>query len=225
MTEEFVLLEHASTAPSVRRRLCSCALAAVALGSFGMPVHAGGGPLGIDHRLPYDDHGIWSRPTQELVLDALIAGEIGGALWEGGESRVGRTLWESIDASGAGELSSELLKRVFSRVRPIDANDPDLWFQGSPNESFPSGEVTAVTSIITPFVLEYRKDRPAVYALELLPVYDAVARMKVQAHWQTDVIAGFALGTTWGYLAHRRNTPFVLEMLPQGFMVGVSKRF
>src|SRR4030095_13710078 len=120
MTKEFVPVEHALSAASVRRRLCSYALAAFVLASFGMPVHAGAGPLGIDHRLPYDDHGIWSRSTQEAVLDSLIAGDIGGALWEGGENRVGRTLWQSIDASGAGALSSALLKRVLSRVRPLD---------------------------------------------------------------------------------------------------------
>jgi len=199
--------------------------AAFALTFFCAPLHAAGGPLNIDHRLPFDDHGIWSRSVQELLLDSMIAGEIGGAVCEGGETRVGRTLWYSIDASGAGALSSELFKRVFSRVRPNETNDPDLWFQGDSHESFPSGEVTAVTAIVTPFVLEYRADRPAVYALELLPVYDAIARMKVQAHWQTDVIAGFALGTAWGYLVRGRDTPFVLSVLPHGVMVGVSKRF
>ena len=31
--------------------------------------------------------------------------------------------------------------------------------------------------------------------------YAAVARMKLQAHWQTDVLAGFAPGTATGVLA------------------------
>ena len=46
--------------------------------------------------------------------------------------------------------------------------------------------------------LEYGHDNPAVYALELLPLYDAIARVKVQSHWQTDVLAGFALGAVTG---------------------------
>ena len=66
---------------------------------------------------------------------------------------------------------------------------------------------------------------PAVYALELLPVYDAVARMKVQAHWQTDVLAGFAVGTAAGYYAHSRDEPFILNLLPHGFEVGVRYRW
>ena len=65
-----------------------------------------------------------------------------------------------------------------------------LWFK-SGNRSFPSGEVAEISSIITPYVLEYRHDHPGVVGARA-PAYDAVARMKVQAHWQTDVLAGFA---------------------------------
>jgi undecaprenyl-diphosphatase len=30
-------------------------------------------------------------------------------------------------------------------------------------------------------------------------VYDAIARVKTHGHWQSDVIAGWALGTAGGY--------------------------
>jgi acid phosphatase family membrane protein YuiD len=185
---------------------------------------AGGGPLGIDHLLPYDDSGIWNRRYQQAVEYGLIVTEVAGALWEGGESRFGRTLWQSIDASVAGGISAQLLKVSFSRVRPIDSNgNPDLWFQGHGNESFPSGEVTLASAVVTPLVLEYGHDRPLVYALELLPLYDAVARMKVQAHWQTDVLAGFALGSAAGWLMHRNpDTPYILRLMPHGIYVGLK---
>jgi hypothetical protein len=62
-----------------------------------------------------------------------------------------------------------------------------------------------------------------VYALEVLPAYDMVARVKVRGQWQSDVLAGFAIGTTFGYLAHRREMPFILNLLPHGFMVGLHK--
>jgi undecaprenyl-diphosphatase len=119
------------------------------------------------------------------------------------------------------------MKVTFSRVRPIDSGgDPNLWFKGHGNESFPSGEVTLVSSVVTPFVLEYRHDQPWVYALELLPVYDAIARMKVQAHWQTDVLAGFALGTAAGYLIHSSpSSPFILKVMPHSIYVGLSQKF
>jgi hypothetical protein len=188
---------------------------------------AGGGPFGIDHEWSYDNSGIWSRSNQQVLEYGVIAFEVGGAVWEGGDTRFGRTLWQSIDASAASSVVALALKYATSRVRPIDSGgDPNLWFKGHGNQSFPSGEVTLVSSVMTPIVLEYRHDDPWVYGLELLPVYDGIARMKVQAHWQSDVIAGFALGTAAGWLMHSNpNTPYVLSVLPHGFYIGLKKSF
>jgi acid phosphatase family membrane protein YuiD len=185
---------------------------------------------GIDHLVPYDDSGIWKRSNQEFVEYGLIAAEVGGALWEGGESRLGKTFWRSIDSSVAAGLVAQVMKVTFSRVRPRDSGpppgDPNLWFQGHGNQSFPSGEVTAVSSIVTPFMLEYGHDHPGVYALALLPVYDAIGRVKVQAHWQTDVLAGLALGTGTAWLIHRSpNSPFILKVMPHGIYVGLKHSF
>jgi undecaprenyl-diphosphatase len=85
--------------------------------------------------------------------------------------------------------------------------------------------VALASAAVTPFVLEYAKDHPAVYALEALPVYDAIARMKLQAHWQSDVIAGLALGAAAGYYASHRDTPLFLNVMPQSIVVGLKKRF
>jgi hypothetical protein len=188
---------------------------------------AGGGLFGIDHELTYDNSGIWRRTNQEVLEYGLIGGEVVGAIWEGGETRFGRTLWQSVDASAASGVVALAMKYAFSRVRPIDSNnDPNLWFKGHGNQSFPSGEVTAVSSIITPVVLEYGPEHPLTYALELLPVYDGIARMKVQAHWQSDVLAGFALGTGTGWLIHRNpNSPFILRVMPHEIYVGIGTRF
>jgi membrane-associated phospholipid phosphatase len=49
--------------------------------------------------------------------------------------------------------------------------------------------------------------------------------MRVQAHWQSDVLAGSALGTGAGWLKHRNpNTPYILSIMPHGIYVGVSKK-
>ena len=53
---------------------------------------------------------------------------------------------------------------------------------------------------------------PWIWALEALPVYDAIARLKSQAHWQTDVIAGGLLGTGFGYWVTTRNTPLSVQI-------------
>lgn len=196
----------------------------------GAPCLAGDrGPFGIDYLVTYDDSGIWKRSNQQALEYGLIAAEVGGALWYGGESRLGKTFWRSIDASVAAGIVAQVMKYSFSRVRPIDSGpggDPNLWFKGHGNESFPSGETTAVSSIVTPFILEYGHDHPAVYALALLPVYDAIARVKVQAHWQSDVLAGVALGSGTAWLIHRSpNSPFILQVMPHGIYVGLSKHF
>ena len=186
---------------------------------------AGGGPLGIDHRVTFDDSGIWQRKYQQDLMTLMIGGEIVGAVWEGGETRLGKTFWQSIDASVLGGVSAEALKITTSRKRPSETDNPNEWFKGDNHRSFPSGEVTTASAIVTPFVAEYREDHPSVYALEILPAYDMVARVKVWGHWQTDVLAGFALGTGWGVYAHSREQPLILSVLPHGFMVGLHKKF
>jgi len=184
-----------------------------------------GGSLGIDHKVQSDNDGIWLRPAQKVVLYASVAAAAGGAIWEGDESRLGRTLWQSIDASIGGSIASEAMKRTFTRVRPANTDDPNQWFQGGSNRSFPSGEVTTVTAVITPLVLEYGREYPLVYALELLPLYDGISRVKTQGHWQSDVLAGFVLGSATGYLAHSFKQPLVLTVLPRGFAIGLKAKF
>jgi undecaprenyl-diphosphatase len=184
---------------------------------------AAGGPLGIDHRLNRDEHGIWSRSNQLGLRNALVAGELALALWEGGETRLGRTAWQAIDSSLIAAAANEAAKATFGRERPYQTDDPNRFFHGG--QSFPSGEVALASAVVTPFVLEYGRDAPAVYLLELLPAYDAIARMKSQAHWQTDVLAAFALGTATGWYAHARAQPITLTVLPHGFMLGIRKQF
>ncbi len=209
------------TQAPLRKLLIRSLVACIGLASFS--ALAGGGPLGIDHRIAFDNGGIWKRSNQTALQDLLIVGEFAGGLYEGGESRLGKTFWRSIDSSLLAAVSTEGLKYAFTRSRPVQGNDPNAWFQGSGHYSFPSGEVAAVSSIVTPFVLEYGSEHPSAYALELLPLYDAVGRMKQQAHWQTDVLAGFALGTATGYYAQHRDSPFLLSFMPHGVLVGLRK--
>jgi len=180
---------------------------------------------GIDHVVSFNQSGIWNRNIQKGLEYTLIGGEIAGALWLGGEDRLGKTFWQAIDSSAVAGITSEAMKHIFTRARPDQGGDPHNWFQGAGHYSFPSGEVTAVTAIVTPFMFEYGHDHPVVYALALLPTYDAIARVKSQAHWQTDVVASVALGTLTGFLAHARDSPFILSALPRGFMIGVHKQF
>jgi membrane-associated phospholipid phosphatase len=190
-----------------------------------VPAHASGGPLGIDHRLPLDDDGFWSQGNERALRYILVGGSLAVGLWEGGETRLGQTAWKALDATLAGVVVVNIAKPIFSRTRPRDSDDPDLWFQGKGNDSFPSGAVTTVAAVVTPYIAEYHRDAPAIWGLAILPVYTAVARMKAQAHWQTDVLAGMAIGGALGYAAHSRDSSFLVEVLPGGVMVGLKKRF
>jgi undecaprenyl-diphosphatase len=180
---------------------------------------------GIDHKVSKDTSGIWSTDVYRNMMLGLTVGQVGLALWEGGESRLGNTAWRGIDSHVIGVASSEVLKRVFTRVRPSDTDDPGLWFQGGSNHSFPSSEATSAAALVTPYILEYGKEHPSVYALTLVPLYVGAARVKNQAHWQTDVIGGWALGALSGWYAHSRDKPIVLQIMPHGIYVGLKKSF
>ena len=189
------------------------------------PALGAGGPLGIDHQLNMHNSGIWKRSTQNAVLGLAVTADVAAALWEGGDSRLGKTLWQSIDSTVLATAAADAGKLVFRRERPTETSDPNKWFQSGNHYSFPSAEVSAIAGMVTPFVLEYGHDHPAVYVLELLPAYTAVARMRVRAHWQTDVLAGWAVGTASGYYAHSRDSPFILSVLPGGVGAGYRKRW
>lgn len=192
----------------------------------GIPLIVGVGSLiGLDHRLPDDNRGIWKRSNQLDLEYGVALTEIGGSLWLGGQSRLGRTFWRSLDASAFSALAVQGLKYAFSRARPYQSESPNHWFQGSCCQSFPSGEVALQASFVTPFILEYHRNDPWVWALEVLPLYDAMARMKTQGHWQTDVLSSWALGTVFGIFAHNRHMPFFLSLMPHGVMVGWHTSF
>ena len=178
---------------------------------------------GLDHKVERDDSGIWSRKYQNALRYGSLAADFGLALYEGSETRLGKASWQSVDSVVLSGLAAETGKRVFGRQRPRDTDNSNEWFKGG--KSFPSGEVAEISGIVTPYVLEYRRDQPLVYALEALPVYDAIARVKSQAHWQTDVIAGFAIGTISGYWAHERSVPVTVDLLPHGITLGIKSRF
>jgi len=186
---------------------------------------AAGGPFGIDHRLHYDNSGIWKRSNQDVLMYGSIATVAGGALAFGDHDRLGDTFWRSVDALVISSVGSEALKYSFQRERPSQTADPDRFFAGRHAQSFPSGEVAAMSAAVTPFIAEYGQDHPAVYALALLPAYDAVARVKVRGHWQSDVLVGAAIGTGIGLWSAHRNSPLIVGWLPGGFQVGFIHRF
>jgi undecaprenyl-diphosphatase len=184
-----------------------------------------GGVLGLDRCDEYEATGIYSRQTQKFVDFVVIGGSLGVAFWEGTDTRTGRTAWKAVDSMATAAVTTEIMKRVFQRPRPSQSDDPDLWRQGKGNASFPSGEVATMAAFVTPVILEYRDEYPAVWGLSVLPIYMANARMASLAHWTSDVIAGAAVGTVAGSMSFSRETPLVLSLTKDGTFIGFKHRF
>jgi undecaprenyl-diphosphatase len=209
----------------IASRLLTRFAALAVLATSPAPALASGGPLGIDHEWTYSDRGIWNTRYQSALEYGVLAFEVGGALWLGNGTDFGHALWQSVDATALSEISATILKYGFSRARPNQGDDPGKWFQGSCCDSFPSGQVTLQASFVTPIILHYSHDDPWIWALEALPIYDALARLKHQDHWQSDVIAGWLLGSAGGVWASRREIPLAVQILPRGLTVGFSRQF
>ncbi|MFK2903096.1 phosphatase PAP2 family protein [Dyella ginsengisoli] len=191
----------------------------------GSTAYAAGGPFGIDHRLHYDNSGIWNRNNQKALMYGSILTVGVGALALGDDSKLGDTFWRSVDSMVFTGIAATGMKYGFRRERPSQTASPNQWFKSSSAQSFPSGEVAAISAAVTPFIVNYGEDHPAIYALALLPAYDAVARMKTRGHWQSDVLVGAALGTGIGIWSAHRQSPLILSWLPGGFQVGFVHHF
>ena len=179
----------------------------------------------IDHEVTYDASGVWNPNVYRGLVGALTAAEIGGAVWEGAESRFGKTMWQGIDSELISGVAATAGKYIFTRVRPSTQNNPCLWFQGGSNYSFPSGEASVAAGLVTPYILEYGSEYPSTYLLALVPIWVGAGRIKNHAHWQTDVLAGWAAGGLSGWYAHSRDVPVMIELLPHGVAVGLHTQF
>jgi membrane-associated phospholipid phosphatase len=176
----------------------------------------------IDHRVTKDTGGIYS--LQDAVPISLAVFAAGCALWQGTEDRFGKTCWQAGEAGVASVLVAEGLQFATGRRSPAETSDPGQWFSGGKG-SFPSTHVSLTTSIVTPFIYQYIHEEPFVAALAILPLYEMVARVKAQEHWQTDVLAGAALGFAFGAYESHRNNPLIFAVLPGGVFVGFHHSF
>ncbi len=155
-----------------------------------------------------------------LIATSIIEGN--------SETRFGKTTMKALDSFIWSNLATELLKQSFQRRRPRATDNPNEWFysdnSGGEN-SFPSGHVASVTASVTPYIFEYSEDYPLVHLLWFFPVQQMAGRVNAQAHWQTDVLAGFLLGTAIGYFSHKRETPLILYFDGDGVYTGLRYRF
>ncbi|HVF72532.1 MAG TPA: phosphatase PAP2 family protein [Chthoniobacterales bacterium] len=90
-------------------------------------------------------------------------------------------------------LVAGTLKNVFHRLRPfevIQAGDWDWKFFGDHGSSFPSGHAAHFWGLFFPLAFLFPRYR---LPLAILPVFICVARVGVNDHWCSDVIASAAI--------------------------------
>lgn len=90
-------------------------------------------------------------------------------------------------------LVGGVLKNVFNRLRPfevIEAGNWDWHFFGDRGSSFPSGHSALFWSLFLPLVFLFPRYR---LPLLIIPVFITIARVGVNDHWCSDVIAAAGL--------------------------------
>lgn len=175
----------------------------------------------FDHKVPLEDTGFWGAHYDVPKYSAV--GLLLLATYEGSESRLGKTTWQSLDAGLMSQVVTEGLKISTGRLRPRDTDSPNDWGQGG--KSFVSGHVSGMTALVTPFVLEYQEDYPLVHLLWALPMYQMAGRVKAQAHWQSDVLGAAVVGFLSGYWVHSRDTSLLLYFNEGHTFIGFKHSF
>jgi membrane-associated phospholipid phosphatase len=127
--------------------------------------------------------------------------------------------WAMLEAAGLGTVTSYGLKYVARRQGPDVTSDPNQWFKSGGN-SFPSTHATAAFAIGTVLAEsgsdDYRWLRRVLgYGLGVGTSY---LRLKHNAHWLSDTVAGAALGISTAHFTmnhtYRKNDEGGFAVVP-----------
>jgi hypothetical protein len=147
-------------------------------------------------------------PAAALLAGAWVAGTVSDA---GG----GKTApWTMGEAAVLAAGTTYVLKAVAGRERPNQTVDPNRWRMGG--SSFPSLHVSAAFALGTAFAESGAEDtrwltRTIGYGVAGLT---AMNRLKHNAHWLSDTVAGAALGAATGlFVVHRTYRTGILSNL------------
>lgn len=170
--------------------------------------------IGLAHR--YDSqvrtHFVGTAPVSSAntndTKDAIPAAALFGGTWAFAlltQDRDGyREGWAMIEAGALSGATAYALKFAAGRQRPDVATDPNEWFKGG--DSFPSLHSTAAFAIGTVLAEsgndDYRFVRRLLgYGVGVATSYE---RLKHNAHWLSDTVAGAALGISSAHFAMNR---------------------
>ncbi len=171
--------------------------------------------IGLAHR--YDSqvrtHFVGTGPVSSAntndTKDAVPAAAVFGGTWAFAlltQDRDGyREGWAMVEAGALSGVTAYALKFAAGRQRPDAASDPNEWFKGG-GDSFPSLHSTAAFAIGTVLAEsgndDYRLVRRLLgYGVGVATSYE---RLKHNAHWLSDTVAGAALGISSAHFAMNR---------------------
>ncbi len=140
-----------------------------------------------------------------------------GAAHVADDASTARVARRTTEAVLVGSLLTTSLKLAFGRARPQVAGRSTDWqfgrgWRGSAYQAFPSGHTTAAFAAAGAWILDAdatNSTRTGLIAASALTFATtaALARMHLDKHWLTDVLAGAAVGTVSAFLVqatHRR---------------------
>lgn len=111
------------------------------------------------------------------------------------------SLQSMVYAYALGSVSKRVL---VGRSRPYeDKGAFDFELLSNRNTSFPSGHATTAWALTMPYIVYY--PGPVTFGLGVLATGTALARLKRQQHWVTDVLAGSFLGGATGYWLSKKH--------------------
>jgi membrane-associated phospholipid phosphatase len=167
-----------------------------------------------------------SEDLQDAIPTVVVLG--GTWLYASYESdRAGHLeAWNMLEATGLSVVTAEVLKFAAGRQDPYQTSDPNEWFKSG--HSFPSLHATAAFAVGTVLAEsgndEYRWIRRVLgYGLGIATSYE---RLRHNAHWLSDTVAGAALGSASARFTMNRHagevdadSRFALVPVPGGAML------
>jgi membrane-associated phospholipid phosphatase len=142
--------------------------------------------------------------TDALPGAALFLGTWGYASLIGSHAGEGEA-WNMLESGGLSLVSAYALKYIIRRPGPDATTDPNRWFRGG--SSFPSEHTTAAFAVGTVLAEsgnpEFRWLRRTIgYGVGFGTAY---LRMRHNAHWLSDTVAGAALGVASAHFVMNRS--------------------
>ena len=122
-------------------------------------------------------------------------------------------------------VTAGTLKNVFLRLRPFEVIEAGNWdwnFFGERGSAFPSGHSALFWSLFFPLAFLFPRYR---WLLLIIPLFISVARVGVNDHWCSDVIASIAIAAllTLAFIWLFRMKPAQSSASPTASLVDESK--